>query len=59
MGSPSGGPATLVDFHGNFDTDPHVRAARLPVGECPACGRAPGRSLPTRPQSGASSSVKQ
>ncbi|KAK9821333.1 hypothetical protein WJX81_006291 [Elliptochloris bilobata] len=34
LGAPSGGPATLVDFHGTFDTDPHLvgfmrRALRL------------------------------
>ena len=27
LGAPSGGPATLVDFNGTFDTDPHVRPA--------------------------------
>jgi len=62
MGSPSGGPATLVDFHGNFDTDPHVRAARLPVGERPAAVSPATVCRPqyaTRLQSGTSSCVKQ
>ena len=27
LGAPLGCPATLVDFNGTFDTDPHVRPA--------------------------------